>query len=84
MLAATTSQVKVDDATATRLQAFLGAAKQVRLSWKPRTEAAAELEPVIICEQFQHINIAEALIGYEVRLNYSIHRGGVVYHTVAE
>ncbi len=82
MLAATTSQVKVDDTTATRLQAFLGAAKQVRLSWKPRTEAAPELEPVIICEQFQHINVAEALIGYEVKLNYSIHRGGVDSFTI--
>ena len=82
MLAATTSQVKVDDANATRLQAFLGSAKQVRLSWKPRTEAAPELEPVIICEQFQHINVAEALIGYEVKLNYSIHRGGVDSFTI--
>ena len=82
MLAATTSQVKLDDANATRLQAFLGSTKQVRLSWKPRTEAAPELEPVIICEQFQHINVAEALIGYEVRLNYSIHRGGVDSFTI--
>jgi len=82
MLAATTSQVKVDDANATRLQAFLGSTKQVRLSWKPTTEAAPELEPVIICEQFQHINVAEALIGYEVRLNYSIHRGGVDSFTI--
>lgn len=82
MLAATTSQVKLDDANATRLQAFLGSTKQVRLSWKPRTEAAPELEPVIICEQFQHINVAEALISYEVKLNYSIHRGGVDSFTI--
>ncbi|MHC4463936.1 MAG: hypothetical protein ACYS30_21250 [Planctomycetota bacterium] len=82
MLAATTSQVKVDDTNATRLQAFLGSAKQVRLSWKPRTEAAPELEPVIICEQFQHINVAEALISCEVKLNYSIHRGGVDSFTI--
>jgi len=77
MLAATTSQVEVDGAKVTKLQAFLGAAKQVRLSWKPKTEAVAELEPVLICEQFQHINIGEALINYETKLDYSIHRGGV-------
>ena len=82
MLAATTSQVKVDDTSATRLQAFLGSAEQVRLSWKPTTEAAPELEPVIICEQFQHINVAEALISYEVKLDYSIHRGGVDSFTI--
>jgi hypothetical protein len=77
MLAATTSQVEVEGAKATRLQAFLGSAKDVRLSWKPKTEAAAELEPVVICEQFQHINVAEALISHEVTLDYNIHRGGV-------
>ncbi|MCK4291737.1 MAG: hypothetical protein KAY65_00965 [Planctomycetes bacterium] len=82
MLAATTSQVEVEGAKATKLQAFLGSAQQVRLSWKPKTEAAAELEAVIICEQFQHINIGEALISYETRLDYSIHRGGVDEFTV--
>jgi len=37
---------------------------------------------VIICEQFQHINVAEALISYEAKLNYSIHRGGVDSFTI--
>ena len=87
MLAATTSQVDAQDATdparkATKLQAFLGAARQVRLSWKPKTQAVAELEPVLICEQFQHINIDEALINYETTLEYSIHRGGVDEFTI--
>lgn len=77
MLAATTSQVEAEGVKSTKLQAFLGAARQVRLSWKPKTEAVAELESVLICEQFQHINIDEALINYETKLNYSIHRGGV-------
>ncbi|MHC4741966.1 MAG: hypothetical protein ACYS8Z_08655 [Planctomycetota bacterium] len=82
MLAATTLQVDHDGEKATRLQAFLGAANQVRLSWKPKTEAVAELEPVLICEQFQHIDIGEAIISYETRLNYSIHRGGVDEFTI--
>ncbi|MHC4681202.1 MAG: hypothetical protein ACYTEK_21180, partial [Planctomycetota bacterium] len=77
MLAATTSQVDAEGAKATRLQAFLGSATEISLSWKPKTEAAAELEPVIICEQFQHIHIAEALISHQVTLNYTIHRGRV-------
>jgi len=82
MLAATTSQVEVEGAKATRLQAFLGSARDISLSWKPKTEAAAELEPVITCEQFQHIHIAEALISNEVTLNYNIHRGGVASFNV--
>jgi len=82
MLAATTSQVEKNGKKSTRLQAFLGAARQVRLSWKPKTQAAAELDPVMICEQFQHINISEALINYEIRLNYTIRRGGVDSFTV--
>jgi hypothetical protein len=77
MLAATTSQVEVEATKATRLQAFLGSATEVSLSWKPKTEAAAELETVVISEQFQHIHVAEALISQEVSLNYSIHRGGI-------
>ncbi|MHC4116138.1 MAG: hypothetical protein ACYSWO_01395 [Planctomycetota bacterium] len=77
MLAATTSQVDADRIRATRMQAFLGSTSEIRLSWKPKTEAATELEPVVICEQFQHIDIGEALINYEVTLNYSIHRGRV-------
>jgi len=77
MLAATTSQVELDGAKVTKLQAFLGSAQQVRLSWKPKTEAVVGLEPVLVCEQFQHINVAEAIISYETKLDYTIHRGGV-------
>jgi hypothetical protein len=77
MLAATTSQVEVEATKATRLQAFLGSATEVSLSWKPKTEAAAELETVVISEQFQHIHVAEALISQEVSLNYTIRRGGI-------
>ncbi len=82
MLAAAASQVAIDDRTATRVQAFLGSAQEVALSWKPKTEAAVELEPVVICEQLQHIDVAEALIGYTVELDYSIHRGGVDAFTI--
>ncbi len=76
MLAATTSQVKVDDASVTKLQAFLGSAKEVSLSWKPRTEAAVGLEAVVVCEQFHHIDVSEALVSHVVKLDYGIHRGG--------
>jgi len=82
MLAATTSQVDSEGEKGTRLQAFLGLAQQVRLSWKPKTEAVAELEPVLISEQFQHIDIGEALISYQTTLDYSIHRGGVDEFTI--
>jgi len=82
MLAATTSQVEVEGAKSTRVQAFLGSTTDVSLSWKPKTEAATELEPVIICEQFHHIDIAEALINYQATMNYSIHRGRVDSFTV--
>ena len=77
MLAATTSQVDVNDTPATRLQAFLGSVSKVKLSWKPKTQAAEELESVIVCDQFQHVHIDEALIRSEVQLRYNIHRGGV-------
>jgi len=77
MLAATTSQVEVEGVKATRLQAFLGSATQINLSWKPRAQAAAELKPVIVCDQFDHIHIGEALITHQVTLNYTIHRGRV-------
>ena len=77
MLAATTSQVDLEGAKATRLQAFLGSATDINLSWKPKAEAAAELKPVIVCEQFQHVNIAEALVSHQVTLDYTIHRGRV-------
>ncbi|MHC4356768.1 MAG: hypothetical protein ACYS0H_29060, partial [Planctomycetota bacterium] len=82
MLAATTSQVEVEGVKSTRVQAFLGSTTDVRLSWKPKTEAATELEPVIICEQFHHIDIAEALINYQATMNYNIHRGRVDSFTV--
>jgi len=82
LLAATTSQVDADDKKATRLQAFLGSAKEVRLSWKPKTEAAPELKPVVICEQFHNIQIEEALVNYNVRLDYTIRRGSVDSFTI--
>ena len=82
MLAATTSQVDSEGGKATKLQAFLGLARQVRLSWKPKTEAVAELEPVVIAEQFQHIDIGEALISCQATLDYSIHRGQVDEFTI--
>jgi hypothetical protein len=77
MLAATTSGIVVDNAGATRLQAFLGSAGSVRLSWKPTTQAAEDIEPVIICDQLVHINVDESIISSEVMLNYNIHRGTV-------
>ena len=77
MLAATTSPVDVNKVGATRLQAFLGSVSNVKLSWKPKTQAAEELESVIICDQFQHIQIDEALIRNNVQLKYNIHAGGV-------
>ncbi len=77
MLAATTSPVDVNNVGATRLQAFLGSVSNIKLSWKPKTQAAEELESVIISDQFQHIHIDEALIRSEVQLQYNIYRGGV-------
>ena len=77
MLAATTTQVDADGGKATRLQAFLGSAEAVRLSWKPTAQAAADLTPVIISNQLQHINVAEALITHEVKFTYDIRRRGV-------
>jgi len=82
LLAATTSQVDADGRKATRLQAFLGSAKEVSLSWKPKTEAAPELKPVIICEQFHNIQIEEALVNYNVKLDYTIRRGSVDSFTI--
>jgi len=82
MLAASTDQVDVDGKKATCLQAFLGATPRVKLSWKPKTQAAADLAAVVICEQAQHINVAEALISHEIRFNYDIRRRGVDTFTV--
>jgi len=78
MLAAATSQVIAPDKTkSTRLKAFLGSSDKVKLSWRPRTQAAAGLAPVVICSQLQHINVAEALITYDVKFSYDIRRRGV-------
>jgi len=78
MLAATTRQVTAaDKSKATKLKAFLGSAAGVKLSWRPRTQAAAALAPVVICSQLQHINVAEALIAHDVTFNYDIRRRGV-------
>jgi hypothetical protein len=82
MLAASTDQVELDGKKTTRLQAFLGATGQVKLSWKPKTQAAADLAAVVICEQLQHINVAEALISHDVTFNYDIRRRGVDTFTV--
>ena len=78
MLAAATSQVTAPDKTkSTKLKAFLGSADKVKLSWRPRTQAAAGLTPVVICSQLQHIHVAEALITHDVTFSYDIRRRGV-------
>ena len=83
MLAASTAQVDgPDKKRATQLQAFLGAGGAVELRWKPTTQAAEELAPVILCDQLSHIHVAEALINYDVVLNYDIRRRGVDTFTV--
>ena len=82
MLAASTEQVLDADTKATRLRAFLGSSKVVKLSWKPKTQAAAELAPVVISEQLQHIDVAEALIRHDVTFTYDIRRRGVDSFTV--
>ena len=82
MLAAGTEQTGPAGKKATRLQAFLGSAQSVKLSWKPKTQAAADLEPVVISEQLQHIDVAEALVRHEVRFTYDIRRRGVDRFTV--
>ncbi len=82
MLAATTSQVDAEGKKSTRLQAFLGSAESVELSWKPKTQAAAELAAVVIAEQLQHIDVAEALIRHEVSFRYDIRRRGVDAFTI--
>ncbi|MBI5722923.1 MAG: hypothetical protein HZA50_03115 [Planctomycetes bacterium] len=82
MLAATTTQTTADGKPATLLQAFLGAAEAVQLSWKPKTQAAEELEPVIVADQIQHVHVAEAIITHTIRLNYEIRRRGVDDFTV--
>ena len=82
MLAAATSAADVEGKKGTKLQAFLGNADSVKLSWKPKTQAAEELEPVVILDQFQHINVAEALISYDIRFDLDIRRRGLGAFTV--
>ena len=82
MLAATTSQVTEGGTKMTRLQAFLGAVGAIEASWKPTTQAGENLEPVVIVEQVQHINVGEALVNYDVALNYDIRRRGIDTFTV--
>jgi hypothetical protein len=82
MLAAGTTAAEVDGKKATKFQAFLGTADSVKLSWKPRTQAAEELEPVVIAEQFQHIHVAEALISYDIRFDLDIRRRGLDVFTL--
>jgi|GEM_PF-1436395 len=83
MLAAATSQVTTPDKIkSTRLKAFLGSSDKVKLSWRPKTQAAAGLAPVVICSQLQHINVVEALITYDVKFNYDIRRRGVDSFTI--
>jgi hypothetical protein len=77
MLAAGTTAAEVDGKKATKFQAFLGTAEGVKLSWKPRTQAAEELEPVVIADQFQHIHVAEALISYDIRFDLDVRRRGL-------
>ncbi|MCE5277985.1 MAG: hypothetical protein ABFD92_01040 [Planctomycetaceae bacterium] len=82
MLAATTSQDSAAGKSVTRLQAFLGAAQRVKLSWKPKTQAAADLQPVIISNQLQHLSVSEALVSYDITFNYEIRRRGVDAFTI--
>ncbi len=82
MLAATTTQVTADGKKATQLQAFLGAADRVKLSWKPKTQAAEDLEPVVIADQLQQIDVSEAVISHTVEFNYDIRRRGVDQFTI--
>ncbi len=82
MLAATTVQIPAGDTKHTKLQAFLGNAAKVSLTWKPTSESDSKLEPIIIGSQIQHLRVSEALIEYDLVLNYEIHRNGVKAFTV--
>ncbi len=79
LLAASTSQTKDKK---TRLQAFLGNAGWVKLTWQPKTQAAADLTPVIICNQQRHIHVGEALISQAIVFNYDIRRRGIKRLTI--
>ncbi|MDD4890727.1 MAG: hypothetical protein PHU85_12455 [Phycisphaerae bacterium] len=82
MLAATTSQADAAGKKATKLMAFLGAGGDVKLSWKPTTQAARDLEPVVIADQVQNVHVGEALITCDVIFNYDIRRQGVDTFTI--
>jgi hypothetical protein len=83
MLAATTTQATgKDGGKVTKLQAFLGSADSVKLSWKPKSQAAAELEPVVIADQLQQIHVAEALVNYDIRFDLDVRRRGMDAFTI--
>jgi hypothetical protein len=82
MLAASTDQVDAGGKKATKLQAFLGSAERVKLSWKPKTQAAEELAAVVVAEQLQHIHVSEALISHDVTFSYDISRRGLGAFTI--
>ena len=82
MLAATTSQVADGGGKATRLQAFLGSAGSVELSWQPKAQAAENIAPIIIAEQLQHIHVEEALVRHDVGFHYDIRGRGVSTLTI--
>jgi hypothetical protein len=78
MLAASTTQVDQSDGSKfTKLQAFLGQSGTVSLSWAPKSQAASDLEPVLISSQTQHLRIGEALLQHNVEFNYEIRRRGM-------
>ena len=78
MLAASTSQEDLPaGGKATRLQAFLGQSGKVALSWAPKSQAASDLDPVLISSQNQHLRVGEALLQHEVEFNYEIRRRGM-------
>ena len=78
MLAASTTQDDLPSgAKATKLQAFLGQSGKVALSWAPKSQAANDLDPVLISSQNQHLQVGEAVLQHEVEFNYEIRRRGI-------
>lgn len=77
MVAATTEQVDEQGVKGTRLKAFMGSSETIQLSWKPKAQTASDLAPVVIVDQFQHLDIGEALITYDVTFKFDIRRRGV-------
>ena len=65
------------NSNATHLQAFLAQSGTVSLSWAPKSQAANDLEPVLISSQNQHLRIGEALLQHEVSFQYEIRRQGM-------